>query len=757
MMFRYKPALLFFICLFALLDTFTAFAKDIHIPVDSLGKYQFNDHPSYSIETLDDSTWPTFEFSHKKIPHDLDQQNRILWVRQRFTVPTELRDESLMLYLGSITNGHEVYMNGHLLGKSLSTTQFFNDWNRKHAYRLPSEWLYYGRENVLAIKTYSNYEYGPGEHFFIGSYNQVLHRVQLYNTFFLTLYFALSISLILIALYFFSIYMKTRITKKHIYFSLICGFASIYYTNYYVYAAPFSYFLFQKIIFTSLHLFLIFFLPFLKEFLNQRFNAFDKWLCIVELTISFVGALFAPSLQAYYIFRTYYITFMLINIFYYVWLCIKALRSKNNTVLRLGAGLLCLLTFTFHDMYYEIIGQVPAIGVHLNGYALIVFLIFISFDLVKEYNELYLKASTDGLTGLYHQNYLKNALNEIFMLRKEHEIYSFILCDIDFFKKFNDTYGHLMGDHVIREVAKVLKNNSPKNALVARYGGEEFAVLLRNADAAQATELAEKLRHSLEEYPLCYKETDIVHVTISIGVSTTSAESCILHSEIFIEQADQALYHSKDQGRNRVTHYEKMTPSSTSSLGSVQKGLALCDFKDNKPILLIIEKRAGTSKVNTCLRNALPILLEPFHIIHICGKENVDPTLQCLSGYVQYELMPEGFMHIFAAGDLVISRAAAQEIGELIINKKPTILIPSSASTDPDSITNAKAFSKQGFGKLILEQHLTEDTLIQGIIEVYKNKEQYIQKMNSKSLPIISKDTLKTSVNLHESVKNIDM
>jgi diguanylate cyclase (GGDEF)-like protein len=123
------------------------------------------------------------------------------------------------------------------------------------------------------------------------------------------------------------------------------------------------------------------------------------------------------------------------------------------------------------------------------------------------------------------------------------------MLDVDFFKQYNDAFGHPAGDDVLRLVASSLKENTREHDVVARYGGEEFAVLLPATPAEDAMVSAERIRRMLEQiaWPHC-------PVTASLGVATTSAN--IPASAALVEAADQALYRSKRTGRNRVTHHE---------------------------------------------------------------------------------------------------------------------------------------------------------------------------------------------------------
>ncbi len=158
----------------------------------------------------------------------------------------------------------------------------------------------------------------------------------------------------------------------------------------------------------------------------------------------------------------------------------------------------------------------------------------------------------DPLTGLYNRRYFDVVLEKVWYENKQkmHQV-SVIMIDIDKFKHYNDTYGHLAGDGCLKQVAKVIKHalNGPED-VIARFGGEEFVILLSNSSADQAMVIAEKIRDKIEK--LCIKHKDAVtKVTISLGIASSVPDKKQT-PERLIKIADQALYQAKSEGRNRV-------------------------------------------------------------------------------------------------------------------------------------------------------------------------------------------------------------
>lgn len=178
--------------------------------------------------------------------------------------------------------------------------------------------------------------------------------------------------------------------------------------------------------------------------------------------------------------------------------------------------------------------------------------------------------------------------------------------------------------------------------------------------------------------------------------------------------------------------------------GNRLAGLKLCNFTANKPVIMVIGGSMGAVAVNNAIRSALPKLLEHYQVVHLCGKGKLDTTLNNKSGYAQFEYIKEELRDLFAITDVVVSRAGANAICELLALKKPNILIPlSAAASRGDQILNAKSFEKQGFSTVLEEETLNDDLLINTINETYTNKSKYIDAMSkskqSDSIDIIIK------------------
>lgn len=164
-------------------------------------------------------------------------------------------------------------------------------------------------------------------------------------------------------------------------------------------------------------------------------------------------------------------------------------------------------------------------------------------------------------------------------------------------------------------------------------------------------------------------------------------------------------------------------------------GLQYTHLSSEKPIVLVIGGSLGSIKVNHAIRSILPNLLEHFQVIHICGKGNIDETLIGTSGYVQYEYVDSPLKHLFAAANIVVSRAGANSICEILALRKPNVLIPlSAAASRGDQILNAKSFEKQGFSTVLEEEALTDETLLRAITDTYENRHRFIDTMEKSQL-----------------------
>ncbi len=170
---------------------------------------------------------------------------------------------------------------------------------------------------------------------------------------------------------------------------------------------------------------------------------------------------------------------------------------------------------------------------------------------VRDYEQTYKLATEDGLTGLYNHRYFQEQMIvNINNFKRYGTVFSLILIDIDFFKKFNDTYGHQSGDCVLKQVAAILKKNSRSSDVVCRYGGEEMTIILTNTNKQDAIATAKKICEAVRNTPFILANGEKVNVTISLGVATVGING--EKPQEMIEYSDKCLYKAKESGRNQA-------------------------------------------------------------------------------------------------------------------------------------------------------------------------------------------------------------
>lgn len=185
------------------------------------------------------------------------------------------------------------------------------------------------------------------------------------------------------------------------------------------------------------------------------------------------------------------------------------------------------------------------------------------------------------------------------------------------------------------------------------------------------------------------------------------------------------------------------------SKGNKLAAYEVCGFTANKPVIMVIGGSLGSVAINKAVREALPSLLNDFQVVHICGKEKIDNLLLTTKGYHQFEYLKAELKDIFAMADLVISRAGANAICEILALKKPNLLIPLPAgSSRGDQILNAASFEAQGYSMVISEDDLTKELLVSKVQELYCNRNTYIEAMSESE----QSDSIQTIMGLIEEV-----
>ncbi|HET7658057.1 MAG TPA: undecaprenyldiphospho-muramoylpentapeptide beta-N-acetylglucosaminyltransferase [Bacillales bacterium] len=163
--------------------------------------------------------------------------------------------------------------------------------------------------------------------------------------------------------------------------------------------------------------------------------------------------------------------------------------------------------------------------------------------------------------------------------------------------------------------------------------------------------------------------------------------------------------------------------------GKASRGLSFCAFTKNKPVLLVMGGSLGARRINEAVRENLDTLLDQFQIVHICGKNNLDSSID-RKGYKQFEYVREELPDLLAMTDFVISRAGANAIFEFLALRIPMLLIPLSAGASRgDQILNARSFEKAGYCEVLTEEDLTSESFVEAVQHIYENRNDYMERM----------------------------
>jgi UDP-N-acetylglucosamine--N-acetylmuramyl-(pentapeptide) pyrophosphoryl-undecaprenol N-acetylglucosamine transferase len=165
--------------------------------------------------------------------------------------------------------------------------------------------------------------------------------------------------------------------------------------------------------------------------------------------------------------------------------------------------------------------------------------------------------------------------------------------------------------------------------------------------------------------------------------------------------------------------------------GSADKAREILAFDSDKPVLLVIGGSLGSEAINQAVRNALEPLLENFNVVHICGAGNMQDTLASFSNYRQFEYVHDQLKHFLALSDIILSRAGATMLFELLALNKPSLLVPlSKKASRGDQILNAESFEKQGYALVLQENRLSRKSLMKAITKLYQEKDLLISNMS---------------------------
>ena len=245
--------------------------------------------------------------------------------------------------------------------------------------------------------------------------------------------------------------------------------------------------------------------------------------------------------------NTIIILFLILSVSFIVFKSTSAVLATMSTVLLASAyGLASYYVMSLYNLWIDVIIPLFVVLVTFAISYLVKYLLK-----SRDFEHQYRLATTDGLTELYNHRYFQDMLRRQIDLAKRYEQeFSLIILDIDYFKQFNDTYGHQTGDAVLRTVANIIKRNTRATDYACRYGGEEMSIILPQTSREDALTNAERICSEVAKAPLKVTGNAECHITISLGVSTFPRDGET--AQEIIEYADKALYAAKHCGRNRV-------------------------------------------------------------------------------------------------------------------------------------------------------------------------------------------------------------
>jgi len=164
--------------------------------------------------------------------------------------------------------------------------------------------------------------------------------------------------------------------------------------------------------------------------------------------------------------------------------------------------------------------------------------------------------------------------------------------------------------------------------------------------------------------------------------------------------------------------------------GSREAGVRLFGLTDSRPVLMVIGGSSGAQAINKALRGALGPLTECFQVLHLCGKGNLDPEMEGTRRYHQYEYLDDELRHAYACADVLISRAGSNTLCEILALHKPALLIPyPREASRGDQILNARSFEQRGLARVLMQEDMTPDTLLDAVVATYRERGQLIDAM----------------------------
>ncbi len=540
------------------------------------------------------------------------EQEGIVWLKKELYVNRSAQDVPVSIHFGSIMIADKTYINGQLVGYGGKfPPYYYNGWNESRNYPIPNIMLNSDGKQTLLIKMYVNAEAGIygrivlDERFIV---DEIHNNYEFYNV---RVNMFLAIMAIVFSWYHLNIYLHRRKEKDGLLFAGVCFVAAMYQTNFFLSTLPwfsgeyFSYLTFQKLIFTLEFFTLYMFNQYLIHFFNYPRKKLSFRLSTIFILGVIIAFFSAPDYHVFLQVRSW-MFYLLIAFFLYTnWLIIYSVyKKKKYALITLLVGTIFIICALYDVIYHMVMMRVD--GPYLSGIGFIFFIIgnagiiaqkFVGYqndleisrktmqervekrtEKLKKANEqliaynnelketqkrLIESAVTDPLTELYNrQEFQRRITLEVERCKRQYcgNPFSVVFIDLDNFKYYNDNFGHLLGDELLRIFSDIIKAVSRKADCVARYGGDEFIILMPDTDVEKAVNYCERIKTELEKRNFLLSdineylgyELDIPEdkkLTCSFGIAQYSDDYASVDE--VLHYADIALYQSKSGGKNR--------------------------------------------------------------------------------------------------------------------------------------------------------------------------------------------------------------
>ncbi|MBP7551831.1 MAG: GGDEF domain-containing protein [Spirochaetes bacterium] len=350
--------------------------------------------------------------------------------------------------------------------------------------------------------------------------------------------------------------------KEYLYYSLATLFFSFYiFDNILIYDMMLSTIIFKKIIFSCLYLSVSFVsLAIYKEF-KGRINLIS---IILILSSILIIVFFSNNMVLLKKMTSIFNILIILNILGWIYSTFKNLKTSNDAKVIFTSSIFLILVTTY-DVFFMALGKTGiynTISTNILGsifFSLIV-IVLVVFDYIELYSKMswekeradlfYEKSSRDALTGIYNRQYVET------FIENSTPPFSLLMIDTDHFKEINDTYGHLVGDEIIKYIARESVNNVRSEDVVGRWGGDEFVIVFKQREKDNSLYVAEKVRNAIKK-PYSIDGLNF-NITLSMGLYTAENKE---ENKIIFKKADDALYVSKENGRDRITVWEERISS----------------------------------------------------------------------------------------------------------------------------------------------------------------------------------------------------